>query len=301
VLIGALFVILLTEVTFFYKTHKDFDRESKAFLISLMDTTAYAQQQPALKPPAPNTSLNNADEKQRLEDIFASSSLLSLRRIAIPRMIEQYKQTYQYRVQAVREGEANVSHEGESVNLVWKKFAPEEVPDKIIIYRSLSASTAGESIAEVDGTKDGYQDATVEKGKAYFYSLVAQKGTYKSLPIKISVSKLSDTIPPDPPRNVKTTVDYDAGGIKVTWENPQNVDFSYINMYRSEASGEFGAVIAKKIVGNEYFDGNVTLGTDYYYTPISVDVSGNESLAHTILTVGNVGNPNPFQPVLPKL
>ena len=115
------------------------------------------------------------------------------------------------------------------------------------------------------------------------------------------MSKKSDTIPPDPPRNVKTTVDYDAGGIKVTWENPQNVDFSYINMYRSEAPGEFGAVIAKKIVGNEYFDGNVTLGTDYYYTPISVDVSGNESLAHTILTVGNVGNPNPFQPILPKL
>ncbi len=300
VIIGVLFVMLLTEMTFFYKTHKDFDRINRAFLVSLSDTTAYAQQQPSEKLPAPPPVQKNTGEKQRLEDIFSSSSLLSLRRIAIPRMIEQYKQTYQYRIQAVHEGEANVSQEGDSVNLVWKKFSSAEAPDKIIIYRSSSASVLGESIAEVNGTKDGYQDVTVEKGKAYFYSLVAEKGAYKSLPVKIPVSTINDTIPPDPPRNVQTAVDYDEGGIKVTWENPKKADFFYTNIYRSEAAGELGTIIAKKIVASEYLDRTVKLGTDYYYTLVSVDGSGNESLTQTILTVGNLGNPNPFQQVFPK-
>ena len=298
-IIVSLFVIFLTEMAFLYKTHSDFDRENRAFLNSLANPVVYAEQQQIAQPTS--LSQKNDGEKQQLEDIFSSSSLLSLRRIAIPQMIEQFKQTYQYRIQSVKNFEANVSQEGDAVNLVWQKFAKDDVPEHIFIYRSTIASSFGELIAEIEGTKDGYQDKNIEIGKAYYYSLVAQNGSYKSLPKKIAVNKISDTTPPEPPLNVKTLVDYDAGGIRITWENSQSVDFSYTNLYRSEVAGELGTLIAKKIAGTDYLDVDVKMGTDYFYTLVSTDVSGNESSTQVILTVGNLGNSNPFQPLFSDL
>lgn len=295
VTICVLLIIFIVELAYLYKSNSEYEAKQNS-LLSLFHQKnfAYAQSD-SNKIGREESAGKNAQEKQRLEDIFFSSSLLSLHKVNVVKTIEQYKETYGYRILPIENLWVNVSDQGDRVSLVWKKY--ENPPEKIVIYRSQTEKAIGDVIAEIDGYKDGYQDTDVVVGHDYFYTVVAESGEYKSLPGKASTIKLTDLTPPQAPLNVKTFSDFENGGISITWENPADKDFAYVKIYRSETPEFLGKIIVNRITDNEYLDTSVKTNKDYYYTLISVDIHGNET-PHGDLSATMLGNPNPFQPLL---
>lgn len=87
-----------------------------------------------------------------------------------------------------------------------------------------------------------------------------------------------DTTLPSNPRNVKTFADIN--GITLTWENPQEENFSYVRIMRHEDRFRGNPYLGKLIYeGDEekFLDKNVIPGKKYFYTLFSRDINKNFS------------------------
>lgn len=87
---------------------------------------------------------------------------------------------------------------------------------------------------------------------------------------------LVDTTPPGPPTDI-IVAPVKTGTLNISWTNPTDPDFSHIHIYRSTVSGELGDLVYDNVTGTFKQDTSLTIGTTYYYTLRSVDLSGNES------------------------
>ncbi|MFA6524743.1 MAG: hypothetical protein WCT33_00555 [Patescibacteria group bacterium] len=162
------------------------------------------------------------------------------------------------------------------------------------IYRAEIQSEKGELIAEISD-KNYYQDVGITNGVYYYYTLIAigANGQESDESIKLTGSP-NDIFPPQKPTGVAVVNAEDGKQIKISWVPPQEKDFAYVKIYRSQIEGELGLPILDKAVENNYYiDESVLENVEYYYTITSVDTSGNES-EKSILPVG--GNKNPFNP-----
>ena len=92
----------------------------------------------------------------------------------------------------------------------------------------------------------------------------------------------SDITPPSPPSNIKIQEppysDYPEGGVlKLNWENPSEIDFSSVTIYRSVSTT---TILDNPILltsATFYTDTELQNGVTYYYTIRSMDNYGNES------------------------
>ncbi|MCD6412868.1 MAG: lamin tail domain-containing protein, partial [Elusimicrobia bacterium] len=117
----------------------------------------------------------------------------------------------------------------------------------------------------------------------YFFRISAMDSGSQESVLSSTVSAVpSDITPPSPPSNIKIQEppysDYPEGGVlKLNWENPPDVDFSSVTIYR--------AVSTTTILDNPILLTSATFHTDtglyngvtYYYTIRSMDNYGNES------------------------
>jgi hypothetical protein len=180
---------------------------------------------------------------------------------------------------------------GEKLILYW------EFDDRytaVKIYRSDKQGAKGELVAQVSD-KNYYQDVGLVNGEYYYYTLLAvgKNGQESDESVRLNSSP-NDIFPPDKPVGIAVFNSGEGKQIKISWVEPQEKDFAYVRIYRSQVEGELGQPILDKAVeGNSYMDNAVLEDVRYYYTITSVDTSGNES-DKSILPVG--GNSNPFIP-----
>jgi hypothetical protein len=103
------------------------------------------------------------------------------------------------------------------------------------------------------------------------------------LPFLIGVSSCKeddgDTTPPSPVDNIVITPDF--GGFKLSWQNPTDVDFRYVDLSYTDALGNQWS---KKIsqYGNSTQVAGLTEEKDYTFNLVSYDKSGNASGTKTI-------------------
>lgn len=87
---------------------------------------------------------------------------------------------------------------------------------------------------------------------------------------------VADTTPPAPPAGI-TVTPIRQGTLLLTWANPEDPDFSHVRIYRSTVFGELGDLIQDGVTETFVLDSDLAVGSTYYYTLSSVDLSGNES------------------------
>ena len=180
---------------------------------------------------------------------------------------------------------------GEKLVMYWDF---DERYTAVKIYRTETQSEKGELIAEVSD-KNYYQDIGITNGVYYYYTLIAvgANGQESDESIKLTGTP-NDIFPPQKPTGVAVINSDDGKQVKISWVAPQEKDFAYVKIYRSQIEGELGLpILEKPVEDNFYIDESVLEDIEYYYTITSVDTSGNES-EKSILPVG--GNKNPFNP-----
>lgn len=95
-----------------------------------------------------------------------------------------------------------------------------------------------------------------------------------ALPVTRAI-KVVDTTAPMAVKNLEA---YEGNGyVQLSWTNPISSDFAGVDIYRSQAKGALGQLIASGLsVGtNSYDDYDVVNGKTYYYTVVAFDLYGN--------------------------
>jgi hypothetical protein len=186
---------------------------------------------------------------------------------------------------------------GGTLIIFWQK--PQDAKYQFVkIYRSEQAGQLGNMVAENLAASGNYEDTDLKDNQKYYYTIKSvniidgeekessNTNYYEGIP--------TDKLPPATPKNLQIIDNGEGAQLKITWENPIDEDFAYINIYRSEKLGILDsnnqAISVKD--SEEFVDMDVKNNVVYYYTVTAVDQNGNESSKNLLLSSG--GNPNPF-------
>lgn len=185
---------------------------------------------------------------------------------------------------------------GGVVTLQWEPAFGEDYTT-YNIYRAAAAEGEGKLLTS-DVQDTTYTDTSLETGSTYYYrveGVVRYQGKDStSQRSNVVVATPTDSTPPHAPTAVVAKNTQDGLAVRLTWIKPEDADFSHVRIYRSQAVGQLGDLIADQVVGEEYLDTSLPANnTKVYYTVTSVDQIGNES--PTTLQTLPPGNPNPFQ------
>ena len=137
------------------------------------------------------------------------------------------------------------------------------------------------TISEISYTKDHLtRIPEIDYGSNYFIRIFARNGNDKTFDYQGS---FQTSIGPDQtsPQNVlKLRAEKHPVGALLQWENPPDLDFSYVRVIRNEfgypRNSEDGQVLYEG-GGQSFLDENVIIGGVYYYTVYTRDTTGNLS------------------------
>lgn len=162
------------------------------------------------------------------------------------------------------------------------------------IYRSEIQEEKGKLIAEVSN-RNYYQDTDTENNVYYYYTLIAVGANAQESDDSIKITgSPTDIFAPQAPVGVAVVDSEDGDQIQISWVDPEDKDFAYVRIYRSQIKGTLGfPILDEPVENNAFVDNNVLEDVEYFYTITSVDTSGNES-EKSLLPIG--GNSDPFQP-----
>lgn len=126
-------------------------------------------------------------------------------------------------------------------------------------------------------------------GLFFVFNFSLSQHSQHEVNVSVNVLSVEDQIPPSPIKNFKAK----PGNKKIllSWENPKDADFSYVQIERGEK--EFirfpgqGFLIYKD-KGNSYLDKNLINGKRYYYTAWAYDKQGNFSSPSFVSAVPSV-------------
>ncbi|MBU0731882.1 hypothetical protein KKC88_03325 [Patescibacteria group bacterium] len=179
---------------------------------------------------------------------------------------------------------------GDELILMWEKPEP-ALFKKVVVYRSEAPGKIGQIIAKDQGATGYYIDTSIKDNIAYYYTIRAVNDGYESGNTAQLKGIATDFTPPFPPKNVEVS-DTEESALLISWSDPEDKDFAYCRVYRSQVRGAAGELLADKITEGEYIDKNIADGMDYYYMITAVDASGNES--SSALSAPPAGNSIPF-------
>ncbi len=101
---------------------------------------------------------------------------------------------------------------------------------------------------------------------------------------RFAIVYAAETLPPASPSVIKVTA-LSKTAAALSWVNP-TTNFDHIKIYRSEKSGELGAVISPELTTTLFVDQTILPGHQYFYTVRVVDPAGNESTNTYQVSVG---------------
>lgn len=164
------------------------------------------------------------------------------------------------------------------------------------VYRS-AASSGGHGEQVFEGKAETFRDADVVAGETYYYTVrtVSSSGAESANGESVSGTP-TDLFAPSAPTSLTVKNTEEGEKMIVTWANPTDDDFAFVNLYRSRAPrGELGTLLAAELTDEIYEDTTVEDGVEYSYTVTAVDEAGNESSTDLVPATGR---DNPFLPVL---
>lgn len=181
---------------------------------------------------------------------------------------------------------------GKKLNIFWDKLESEKV-EKIRIYRFEDLDGRGTMIAEIDKTENTFTDSDLLNDKKYYYLV---KTVNKQGQMSKNTEKYGGT-----PKNIilpgkllQLSVNQTKEAVDFLWQNPSDKDLEYVNIYKSQAASELGALAAKlKATPSQkqkWSDNDIVKYEEYYYTLLTVDTAGNISPYYTV----KLGNKNIF-------
>ena len=123
-----------------------------------------------------------------------------------------------------------------------------------------------------------YNMNNLSSGSHKITAQVTDQGYFSAADTK-SISVIADTTPPGEVSGVSVTAGPGAGQIRLSWLNPGDADFSYVNIYKSTDPG-FSPSISNRYTKTS--DNSITItglisGQTYYFILRPVDASGNEN------------------------
>lgn len=186
---------------------------------------------------------------------------------------------------------------GEAMDVGAQAFLEWEAPlgfadAEYRVYRSEVSGSLGEVVAETK--KMSYLDEGLTNGSAYYYTVhTATESGESANAEQVSVYP-DDKIPPAAPSNVTIAENTEGGGVVISWVAPLDEDLASMNVYRSDAEGALGELIAGPLAENTYVDTTALENTVHYYTVTAVDQEGNES---STIVLPATGRDNPFLPI----
>ena len=129
-----------------------------------------------------------------------------------------------------------------------------------------------------------YDMNNLSAGSHRISARVVDKGDFtETSTIKISV--VADTTPPGNVSGVSVSSGPGSGQISLSWSNPGDADFSYVNIYKSTNPGFTPTTRWSKTTQTSITVTGLAPGQTYYFILRPVDVSGNEN-QNTIIYSG---------------
>jgi hypothetical protein len=86
---------------------------------------------------------------------------------------------------------------------------------------------------------------------------------------------LTVTALPDPPSGLGAIAVN--GSVLLDWDSHTDPNWSSFKVYRATSTGAYGQALESGLASSDFVDGDVSIGTTYYYVVTAVDIDGNES------------------------
>lgn len=196
------------------------------------------------------------------QEVYATDYIGANRRIIFPTLSTPPDNTSQYEIS-------------------WDSF---EATGGFILEMSLSASGPFSTIADVAGfeyERDGTGTARTEYYRFTPVSIFGRQNRNARWVKQITTT--GDQSPPAPPSDV--TVQGGVNRVKISWTNPDAIDFSHVQIFRSTTNDSSTASLVKTQAGerntsNSTVDDQLAGPATYYYWLRSVDFSKNPSAFH---------------------
>ncbi len=173
------------------------------------------------------------------------------------------------------------------IDLAWTDNSDDE--DGFDIERK---TTAGGTYAYVDSVAanvTAYQDTGLSAETTYYYRVLAYRGNAESdysNEIWTTTPEV-DLTPPAAPTGL-VGFGISTSDIYLTWQNNSEPDLAGYNLYRSTVSGfepNLSTLVDTLITETTYLDSGLNHSTTYYYKLTAVDISDNESLPSSQISV----------------
>jgi len=252
-------------------------------------------------------SLKQTYEKKSSLPILASFNTASLERKTFYHLKPHGILNYNQQIRAVAtDKDALIAPEavevidaqvGETLIIFWQK--PKDADcQSVSIYRSETGGQLGQKIADNLSISGNYKDVDLKNNQKYYYTLKSANNIAGEDKLSSNTNYYegtpTDRMPPAAPMNFQVVNTGEGAQLKLSWQNPADEDFAYVNIYRSEKIGILDAdnQPIKVQDAEEYLDQEVKDNIVYYYTITAVDTNGNESSKDLLLSSG--GNPHPF-------
>jgi hypothetical protein len=162
---------------------------------------------------------------------------------------------------------------GGGVNLTWTDNSTDE--DGFSIERSLTNTTGFAQIQWVGANAVSFSDTLVYPGTAYFYRVIATKGSTSSAHSNIA----SVTTPPAAPMNLSASAT--SSSVTLTWSASTGAQ-SYTIARLNPASGNFETV-SSGVTALSFTDGGLAAGTNYAYRVSGVNAGGVGAYSETAI------------------
>ena len=164
-----------------------------------------------------------------------------------------------------------------------------EIPNcSVLNMVKYSLGSKNTNFFETDGILivpvNGVYSFTVKENGTYTIFAFDNDGRRETKEIEINNI---DSIPPATVTNLKAKYDADSKSINVSWVNPTDSDFDYVEL--SYTKGGISTVSNVKITDNTYSISNVEIdGDEYIFTVYAVDKAGNKSVVSTVSLIPSV-------------
>lgn len=161
------------------------------------------------------------------------------------------------------------------VDLDWNDNSESDLLGYIVYRHDAVVDTYG-ALHTDPVLKSALQDASVEAGMSYSYSVTAIdfSGNESDLSEALEVMTVNEN--PSSPAGVTATAG--DGQVPVDWDENTEPDLTGYHVYRSETSGgTFSRINGSVIDTNGVIDTGLMNGTTYYYKVSAIDLQDNES------------------------